>query len=247
MPPPPTFEARLVRAAMLTSNVRELVFERADGPFDFAAGQWVSLVLPLAEGEARRAYSIASPPAGGPAFEVAVTRVEGGAGSTFLHALAVGDVLRVIGPQGFFTRPQPAGLPSLFVGTGTGVTPLRSMLRDALQVGDGAPLTLLFGVRTEADRLYVPELDALAAQHPNFRVEYTLSRPAAGWAGRTGYVQTHVEELWRDLGARAAAAGIEAAPHLYVCGLERMVSAVRDLVRKGLGADRKQVHSERYD
>ncbi len=243
MPPPPTFDVRLARARMLSPSVRELTFERLDGlAFEFAAGQWVSLVLPLAEGEARRAYSIASPPAGTSAFEIAVTHVEGGPGSTYLHALAEGDTLRAIGPQGFFTRPRGATHPALFVGTGTGVTPLRSMIRDALAHGDPSPLELVFGVRRESDRLYRDELESLAERHPHFRVSYTLSRPTEAWSGLTGYVQTHVEARYRAL----AAAGAE-APHVYICGLERMVGAVRDLLRKQMGLDRKLVHSERYD
>lgn len=244
MPPPPTFDVRLARAQMLSPNVRELAFERvgAPEPFAFVAGQWVSLVLPLAEGEARRAYSIASPPDATPGFEVAVTKVAGGPGSTFLHELPVGATIRAIGPQGFFTRPRGAGHPSLFVGTGTGVTPLRSMLRDALASGDQTPMRLLFGVRHEVDRLYREELEALEARHANFRVFYSLSQPAPDWSELRGYVQAHAEPLWREL--ERAGAG---APHAYICGLERMVGAVRDLLRKQLGVDRKQVHSERYD
>ena len=243
MPPPPTFDVRLARARMLTPSVRELAFERVDGaPFTFQAGQWVSLVLPLAEGEARRAYSIASPPDGSPGFEVAVTRVEGGPGSTFLHELPVGATLRVIGPQGFFTRPGGTGHPSLFVGTGTGVTPLRSMIMDALARGETSPMVLLFGIRHEADRLYREELDDLTSKHANFRVFYSISQPAADWPGHKGYVQTHTESLWRELEGTGAG-----ATHVYICGLERMVGAVRDLLRKQLGVDRKQVHSERYD
>ncbi|HEX7600510.1 MAG TPA: FAD-dependent oxidoreductase, partial [Polyangiaceae bacterium] len=129
---PPTFDARLVGARMLSPLVRELVFARADGaPLAFEAGQWVSLVLPLPAGELRRSYSIASRPDGTPNFEVAVTRVEGGPGSTYLHAMPPGTELQVVGPQGFFTRPIDETGPSLFVATGTGVTPLRSILEDA--------------------------------------------------------------------------------------------------------------------
>src|SRR5262245_35788489 len=103
MPLPPTFDARLVSSRSLTPLVRELVLERKDGaPFGFDAGQWVNLVLPLATGELRRAYSIASPPAGTPRFELAITRVQGGPGSTYLHALEPGAELSLIGPQGFF-------------------------------------------------------------------------------------------------------------------------------------------------
>jgi CDP-4-dehydro-6-deoxyglucose reductase, E3 len=244
MPPPPTFEVRLARARMLSPNVRELGFERVDpagGPFAFAAGQWVSLVLPLAEGEARRAYSIASPPDGTPTFEVAITKVADGPGSTYLHELPIGSTIRAIGPQGFFTRPSKAGHPSLFVGTGTGVTPLRSMIKDALAAGETSPMILLFGVRHEADRLYREELEALEKAHPNLRVLYSISQPGADWPGLTGYVQTHVEKLWRELEATGT------PPHVYICGLERMVGAVRELLRKQMGVERKQVHSERYD
>lgn len=226
---------------MLSPNVRQLDFARVDGQaFDFVAGQWVSLVLPLAEGEARRAYSIASAPDGTAGFSVAVTKVEGGPGSTYLHAIEGDTTLRVIGPQGFFTRPRGTRHPSLFVGTGTGVTPLRSMIRDALATGDDSPMHLLFGVRREEDRLYVDEFGELAAKHPNFRFDFCLSRSDESWSGRRGYVQTHVEEAWQALATHGA-------PHVYICGLERMVGAVRDLLRKQMLVDRKQVHSERYD
>lgn len=238
MPPPPTFDVRLARARMLSVNVRELDFERVDGtPFDFVAGQWVSLVLPLSEGEARRAYSIASPPDGTPHLAIAVTKVAEGAGSSFLHALPEGAVVRVIGPQGFFTRPKRH--PALFIGTGTGITPLRSIILDALARGDDSPMTLVVGVRHEDDRLYRDELEALAAKHPNFRVAYSLSQPRDDWQGLRGYVQTHVERELRALGTETA--------HVYICGLERMVGAVRDVLRKQMGLPRQQVHSERYD
>ncbi len=243
MPPPPTFDLRLTQSRRLSPSVRELVFERADGqPFVFQAGQWVSLVLPLPDGEGRRAYSIASAPDGSARLAIAVTRVEGGPGSTFLHELPEGATLRAIGPQGFFTRPRGVIHPTLFVGTGTGVTPLRSMILDALAAGDTSPMTLVFGVRNPEDRLYIDELEAIAGQHANFRLEVTLSKPPSGWAARTGYVQTHVEELWRDLEAKNAG-----PPHAYICGLERMVGSVRELLRKHMNVERKQVHTERYD
>jgi CDP-4-dehydro-6-deoxyglucose reductase len=242
VPLPPTFDARLVRARPLSSSVRELVFERADGaPFVFDPGQWVSLVLPLPEGELRRAYSIASAPDGSPRFELAVTHVRTGPGSTYLHTLEPGATLRAVGPQGFFTRPLESAGPSLFVATGTGVVPFRSMIRAAIAAGSKAPVWLLFGVRHEEDILWREELEALAAGAPHVRVEVTLSQPGGGWKGRRGYVQAHVEELWVELSR------VCATPHAYVCGLEKMVGSVRDVLRKQLGAARQQVHSERYD
>jgi CDP-4-dehydro-6-deoxyglucose reductase, E3 len=238
---PPTFDARVTRVRSLSPSVRELVFERADGAtFDFEPGQWVSMVLPLAEGEIRRAYSIASSPHGDASFEIAVTRVDAGAGSSFLHDRAPGDVVRVIGPQGFFTRPREAAPPALFIGTGTGIAPLRSMIQAAAV--DGVPLWLLFGGREEHDLLYGEELAALALQHPSVRIVQTLSRGSPSWTGRRGYVQVHARELYEELRASAPV-----PPHVYICGLERMVGAVRELFRMEMGLPRQLVHSERYD
>jgi CDP-4-dehydro-6-deoxyglucose reductase len=252
---PPTFDARLVRARPLSPSVRELCFERVDGaPFAVEAGQWVSLVLPAADGagtELRRAYSIASPPDGSARFELAVTRVPTGPGSTYLHGVEPGVVLRAVGPQGFFTRspgggPEEGVPPALFVGTGTGVAPLRSMLRDAVGLGQGqaqpAPMCLLFGVRNREEILYRDELERLAREHPHVRIEVTLSRPDEAWEGRRGYVQLHVKEQYERMATRSAA-----PPHVFVCGLERMVSSVREILKKEMGLPRTLVHSERYD
>jgi CDP-4-dehydro-6-deoxyglucose reductase len=246
MPLPPPFDARLVRCRRLTPGVRELVFERLDGqPMRFEPGQWVNALLPIARTQVedvKRSYSIASPPDGSSRFELAVTRVPGGPGSTWLHEAEPGVVLPFVGPQGFFTRPAAGGPPSLMIATGTGITPMRSMVRAAVAAGSRAPMWILLGVRHEEDILYRDELQALSREHPFVRFETTLSRPRASWTGRRGWVQAHVRELWDAL-----AAASDAPPHAYVCGLERMVGSVRDLLRKDMGLPRQQVHSERYD
>jgi CDP-4-dehydro-6-deoxyglucose reductase len=245
MIPSEPFDSRLVSSRLLAPAVRELVFERADGrPFRFYPGQWVNLLLPLPDGEIKRAYSIASPPVeGGARFELAVTRVEGGPGSQYLHELPEGAILRTIGPQGLFTRKIDEDVPSLFVATGTGVTPLRSMIKASLAAGSRAPTWLLFGARFEEDVLYRDELEALVREQPGVRYEVTLSQPGSSWTGRRGYVQAHVPELLGELRDLAGAS----APHAYVCGLDRMVSAVKELLRNQLGLDRRHVHTERYD
>jgi ferredoxin-NADP reductase len=168
--------------------------------------------------------------------------VQGGPGSTWLHALEPGATLSFLGPQGFFTRATSSPSPSLMVATGTGVTPIRSMLRAALGAGSRAPMWILLGVRHEEDILYEGEFRAIAEAHPNVRFEPTLSQPRGPWNGLRGYVQTHVPPLWN-----AMAAGGTEPPHAYVCGLERMVGSVREMLRKEMGLPRQQVHAERYD
>jgi ferredoxin-NADP reductase len=199
-------------------------------------------VLPLPDEEIRRAYSIASAPSGTPRFELAVTEVTGGPGSGYLCGLGPGARLHAVGPQGFFTRSAHDPNPALFVATGTGVTPIRSMINAALAAGSTAPMWLLLGVRHPEDLLYRAELEALASSHPNVRLFFTLSQGGPEWSRRRGYVQTHIPELWAELTSSS-----RGEPHLYVCGLERMITAVRQLVRKEMGVPRERVHSERYD
>lgn len=245
LPKPRRRPVQLISARPLSGLARELTFAVTDAePFDYVAGQWVDLEVdvsgPVPE-PGKRAYSIASAPhpTARDRFEVAVTRVEGGPVSTALHALQVGAHLTMVGPSGLFTRERaPVDAPSVFVGTGTGLSPFRAMIHDELRARpEGVPMTLLFGCRTEADILWRDEMEKLASKYSRFRYEVTLSRPEASWTGRTGYVQTHLHEL----------VDAQLPLHVYICGLTRMVTEVRHVLKEELKLDRKQVHSERYD
>jgi ferredoxin-NADP reductase len=231
--------ARLVAARMLTPTIRELTFS-PEIPLRFTPGQWVSLRIALANGEfVQRAYSIASTPRADGAFDLAVTRVEGGPGSTALHELQLGATVEHTHAQGFFTL-EPVDRPILFVGTGTGVTPLRSMLMHALLTEDlQQKMTLVLGVRTEQDLLYGDQFAQLAASSGGrFEFVPTLSRPSATWTGRAGYVQTHLTDLVQRH---------EGEVDVYVCGLQKMIKEVRALLRTALKLPRERVHSERFD
>lgn len=227
------------RAASISPTVRHLVLRTEDGaPYDFLAGQWIKLYLP---GGIERDYSLAAPPSPTEPdrLELIVTRVAGGRGSEALHAMEAGARLDSLGPNGLFVREaHHRPLPALYVGTGTGLAPLRAMLLEELARAAGsAPQVLLFGVRSEADLLFADELRGLTRAHARFRFEPTLSRPDPGWTGRRGWVQAHLGELVPTL----------PGAHVYVCGLSRMTDEVRRVLRTELGLDRRLVHSERYD
>jgi ferredoxin-NADP reductase len=231
----------LIDAQPLSPVVKALRFRCEDGrPLPYIAGQWLNFDVPTANGVARRAYSIASAPSREhqERFEIAVTRVDaGGSASQALHAIEPGARIEVDGPHGFFTREEARGLPALMVGTGTGVCPLLAMLEDELRDTDGPPLSLLFGCRTEADILWRERLEAWASEHPRFSLHITLSRPSASWRGLHGYVQAHLTPL----------IDVDDRPNVYVCGLTKMVSDVRRVLKETLGYDRRLIHSERYD
>ena len=124
---------------------------------------------------------------------------------------------------------------SLFIATGTGIAPMRSMLQANLTASSPA-FTLLYGVRHESHLMYRNEFQDLQERFPQFRFWPVVSRPESVWIGRRGHVQHHLEQ----------ALGDRTDLDVYLCGLKAMVDDVRALL-KGKGFDRKQIGYEKYD
>ncbi len=207
--------------------------------FGFVPGQWLSLKHTKADGEEiTRAYSIASLPAENARFELCLNRVQDGWMSNFLCDMKDGDEISCQGPFGDFTL-RPPMRDTIFIATGTGVAPFRSMLRWLLADAarhQGKQLWLVFGNRTEKDIYYHQEFLGLAREHENFHYLPTLSRGGSEWQGLRGYVQEHVPTLAQG----------RSDAHAYICGLDKMVKANRELL-KSLGWDRKAILYEKYD
>jgi CDP-4-dehydro-6-deoxyglucose reductase len=215
--------------------VRQFVFEALDTDrFAFTPGQFVSLVHEFEDREVTRAYSIASAP-DGTRFELCLNRVKEGVFSPWLFSMKPGDTVEMNGPLGYFVLRNP-GRDALFVATGTGVAPIRSILQAGLHHPPPAQLTLLFGVRYPSGILYRAEFDTMACLWPGFRFWPTVTRPDEMWSGRTGRVQQHLLE----------AIGSRRDIDVYICGLREMVDDVR-AVLKCAGFDRKQIIVEKYD
>jgi CDP-4-dehydro-6-deoxyglucose reductase, E3 len=231
-------EATLIRARPLSPSVRELTFDPGPG-HSHVPGHWVTLFLDRPGEEAiKRQYSVASAARDDGTFDLAVTRVDGGPMSTFLHEAPLGTRVRMLPAQGLFVL-EPMERAVWMVATGTGVAPFRAMLQEIdHKAHEGPSLSLLFGCRTEADLLYRDEFESLAARWPRFFFYPTLSRAPDDWPGRRGWVQGHLPELLVQTGNDV---------DVYICGLTKMVKEVRRICREDLAVDRKRVHIERYD
>ncbi len=227
--------AKLIEWRDLAEDVRHFVLEAPEvKELYFIPGQFVSFTEEFENKKITRPYSIASAP-GGNRFELVLNRVADGLFSPHLFAMQPGQTIEMSAPLGYFVLRNP-GIDSIFVATGTGVGPFRSILHAYLGQGDERQITLVFGVRYESHIMYRDEFEKLARDHPNFRFWPTLSRPDPSWTGRTGHVQSHVLEA---LGERRDI-------DVYICGLKAMVDETRALL-KGLGLDRKQIIYEKYD
>lgn len=226
--------ARLVESREIAEEVRHFVFEADTERFAFEPGQFISLASTVDGKKITRAYSLAAAP-GGNRFELCLNRVKEGKVSPRLFALAPGETIEFSGPLGYFLLRRPPSN-SIFVATGTGIAPFRSILEAELAAWPDRTFTLLFGIRYEANILYRAEFERMAAEHPNFRFWPTLSRPEAGWSGRSGHVQAHLDE----------ALGGSLEHDVYICGMKAMVDDVRSRLKER-GFDRKQIIFEKYD
>jgi len=235
-----TMTARLLSSRPLSDYTKHLEFEVKGVPrFGFVAGQWLSVKTNTPDGEEMtRAYSIASPPSENNRFAFCLHRVHDAFMSNHLCKLAEGAEITFQGPFGSFIL-RPPMRDTVFIATGTGIAPLRSMLHWLLADRErhlGHQFSLLFGVRDEQDIYYREEFERLVADHPNFHFLPTLSRGGPEWKGLRGYVQEHVPGIVAD----------RTDMHAYICGLDKMVSANRELL-KSLGWDRKAILYEKYD
>src|SRR5882724_1697257 len=165
MPVFQTHTARLVHSVPLSEPTKHLEFEMEGVPrFGFVPGQWLSLKQAKPDGEElTRAYSIASPPADDRRFAFCLNRVQDGFMSNFLCDMKEGEQISCQGPFGDFILRPPLR-DTIFIATGTGIAPFRSMLHWLLadpSRHQERQFWLLFGVRCEQDIYYREEFERL--------------------------------------------------------------------------------------
>jgi CDP-4-dehydro-6-deoxyglucose reductase, E3 len=199
--------------------------------FDFKPGQYIDVLLSKGR---RRSFSIASPPHDARPLELHVRRAPGGEFSEQVFAEEMrGAVLHLEGPLGYSVyreiagaeAPGPEASPLLLVGGGTGLAPLKSILRHVLEKGLPRRISLYWGVRAERDLYAHAFLEEAARANPHLRYVPVLSDPSPAWGGRCGFVHEAV---------LAEVAGLE-HHEIYASGPPRMMEAVRrDFMARGV-------------
>ena len=218
-----------------TAAVRTIALDVPDWP-GHRAGQHLDVRLTAEDGyRAERSYSIASAP--GEPVEITVERLDDGEVSPYLtEELRAGDELELRGPIGGYFVWDPAdGGPLLLLAGGSGIVPLRAILRHRERTGSDVPVRLLYSSRSWEDVIYRDELDALK---DGVKVIHTLTRrQPPGW---TGYARRVDAQMLAEVAWPAGQ-----SPLAYACGPTRFVEAVASgLV--GLGYPPLRVKTERF-
>lgn len=223
--------ATLTSVHQMTPRVKQYVLHTPGHTFDYKPGQHTVLSFGRGDDMVARPYTPVTLP-GTDKLVLAIKRYDGGAMSTWMSNRIPGDTVSVDPLSGnLFLRAPDRD--AVFLSTGTGITPMMAMLRHYLRDGSGRAY-FLYGERTQADIMFRETLDQLDAAHDALTVAYSLSDEQ--WAGRTGHVQSHLDEVVDDLDAA----------DFYVCGVPQMVVDTKEaLADRGVPADR--VYSEGWE
>ena len=204
------------------------------------AGQHVDVRLTAEDGyQAQRSYSIASAPED-ERVVLTVERLDDGEVSPYLvDELRPGDKLEIRGPVGgYFVWEEALGGPLLLVGGGSGVVPLRAILRHHRTLGSAVPVRLLYSARTLEDVIYRDELARYAAGDDGVDIHFTLTRQQPeGWSG-------YGRRIDRDMLGDVSWPPRE-RPLVYVCGPTAFVETTASAL-VSLGHEPARVRTERF-
>lgn len=146
---------------------------RLDGDMPFTAGQTVDITIPSPlysdeKGNART-FSVTSSPADLPAITIA-TRLTGSAFKRTLLKMPAGTPVEVDGPYGSFTLHNKTSRPALFLAGGIGITPFRSIIKNATERRLAHRLVLLYSNRSHGTAAFLDDLDGWARANGNVRI-----------------------------------------------------------------------------
>jgi ferredoxin-NADP reductase len=182
------YEVAFIAGDRPAPGTATLRFEKPSG-YTFLPGQFLSITLATRDGEQTKHFTNDQAPAD-PFIEI-TTRLSGSAFKDALEDLRPGDIVRVAGPRGRMTLPEGTAKVAFLVG-GVGVTPARSIIRDAVQRRTGLQVALFYGNQDQDGIPFGAEFDAYAAAHPEITVVHVLAAPTPGWTGETGFITADI-------------------------------------------------------
>ena len=193
----------------------------------FLAGQYIDILTK--DGKAR-SFSLANAPHDDEFLQLHVRNIMGGAFTQHIFTqLKERDILRFKGPLGTFFLREDSSKPIVFVASGTGFAPVKSIIEHALHIGLKRPMHFYWGGRKLVDLYMLDKAREWEAHGVRFTPVLSEALPADNWQGRTGFVHQAVLDDYSDLSGY----------QVYTCGAPVVVEvAHRDFTTlRGLPND----------
>jgi ferredoxin-NADP reductase len=222
-----------------TTRAKSLVLTRPDWAGGYRSGQHVDVRLTAEDGyQAQRSYSIASAPED-EHLVLTVERLDDGEVSPYLvDVLMPGDELELRGPiGGYFVWEEALGGPLVLIGGGSGVVPLRSMIRHWSTTDRHVPVRLIYSSRRLSEVIYQRELTGYG-EHDGVDVRFVLTREwPDDWKGHRGRIDRALLD--------EVAGPPEEHARIYICGPNAFVEAASGWLADG-GRDPGRIRTERF-
>jgi ferredoxin-NADP reductase len=232
-------KARLVATDRVAEGTAAFTFE-VEAAFRFEAGQTCDLTIPAPSYQddkgSSRTFSIASSPGDLPRLTVA-TRLTGSAFKRSLLEAPPGLEVDLDGPYGSFVLQKNAAKAAVFLAGGIGITPFRSIIKDATERDLPHRLTLFYSNRTPASTAFLSDLEAWQRRNRNFQLVATVAGSGGeAWPYSVGlmdaaFLRPHVGDWPNTI--------------CYLAGPLAFVNAMRAAVNAA-GADPDNVRSEEF-
>ncbi|GGC00879.1 ferredoxin--NADP reductase [Dyadobacter sediminis] len=196
-----TISLRVRQIIPESEDTKTFLFERTDGkPFTYKAGQFLTFLIPQHGHEVRRSYSMSSAPDADAFPAITVKRVPNGEISRFwVHSVQVGDVFTALPAAGRFVLEKTGDKPHdiVLLGAGSGITPLFSLMKQALTDEIESRITLIYASRNTKTTLFQERIQQLQQQFPErLKVIQIHSQPSDDWTGIRGRINnTRLEQL----------------------------------------------------
>lgn len=206
--------------------------------FDFLAGQFLEVTLPKKnEKSETKALSIASAPH--EPYLLLATRIRESDFKKAFQQLKSGDEVEIEGPYGSFTLHSDPSYKAVFLVGGIGITPVRSIILDAIHRQLPHELTLFYSNRFPEESAFLDELQKMDQENKNFKLIATMTQMEQSqqeWNGYRGYIdEKMIKENLLDFEKSI----------FYLVGPSRMVVAMRQLLER-LKVSDLQIRSEEF-
>ena len=223
-----------------TRNVATFAFRAPSGAwFDYKAGQFITLELPVPGGPLSRTYTLSSSPSRPLNISVTVKAQPDSIGTRWmLDNLRPGMKIKAYGPSGVFTLPEKPKGKYLFIGAGSGITPMMSMATYLYDLGDDPDARVIACAQRPSDLIFRERLENMASRVDGLRLSFLVEEedPRSVWTGYQGrFNQLMIGLIAPDYLER----------DVYCCGPEPFMQVVRDSLN-ALGFDMSRYHQESF-
>lgn len=208
--------------------------------FSYKPGQFITFILDINGEEVRRCYSMSSTPSRPYLLEVTIKRLPGGLVSNwFCDQVKLGDELVAKGPMGHFTCFDYSSEKIVFIGAGSGITPILSMCRWIADTASNVDVKLLASFKSPENIIFRKEFEMLSARSRHIQIAITVTsgrKGADSWTGFTGRISSSMLAMFVP----------DILEHdVFLCGPEPFAQNINGILRD-LGYDMSRYHTESF-